>query len=41
MPAWLEVLLNVIGYGGFIVIAMYHRSSDNSRGTKLPEQDPH
>ena len=26
MPAWLEVLLNVIGYGGFIAIAMYHRS---------------
>jgi hypothetical protein len=22
MPAWLEVLLNVIGYGGFIAIAM-------------------
>ena len=40
MPVWLEVLLNVIGYGGFIVIAMYHRSSDNSSGTKLPEQDP-
>jgi hypothetical protein len=37
MPAWLEVLLNVIGYGGFIVIAMYHRSSSK----KLPEQDPH
>ena len=37
MPVWLEVLLNVIGYGGFIVIAMYHRPS----GKKLPEQDPH
>jgi hypothetical protein len=37
MPAWLEVLLSVIGYGGFIVIAMYHRSSSK----KLPEQDPH
>ena len=32
MPAWLEVLLNVIGYGGFIAIAMYHR--------QLPERDP-
>jgi hypothetical protein len=21
MPAWLEVLLNVIGYGGFIAVA--------------------
>jgi hypothetical protein len=26
----------VIGYGGFIAIAMYHRSSSE----KLPEQDP-
>ena len=36
MPAWLEVLLNVIGYGGFIAIAMYHRSPSK----KLPEHDP-
>jgi hypothetical protein len=36
MPAWVEVLLNVIGYGGFIAIAMYHRSSSE----KLPGQDP-
>jgi hypothetical protein len=34
---WLEVLLNLIGYGGFIAIAMYHRSLSD----KLPEQDPH
>jgi hypothetical protein len=32
MPAWLEVLLNVIGYGGFIAIATYHRSPSE----KLP-----
>jgi hypothetical protein len=32
----LEVLLNVIGYGGFIAIAMYHRSPSE----KLPEHDP-
>ena len=25
MPPWMEVLLNVIAYGGFIVIAIYHR----------------
>jgi hypothetical protein len=37
MPVWVEVLLNLIGYGGFIAIAMYHRSSSE----KLPEQDPH
>jgi len=36
MPAWLEVLLNVIGYGGFIAIAMYHRAPSK----KLPEHDP-
>ena len=26
MPAWMEVLLNVIAYGGFIAIAIYHRA---------------
>jgi hypothetical protein len=35
MPIWLEFLINIIGYGGFVAIAMYHRSS----GEKLPEQD--
>lgn len=28
MPAWLEILINVIGYAGFIAIATWHRSSD-------------
>jgi hypothetical protein len=37
MPAWMEVLINVIGYAGFVAIAMYHRSSSK----KLPERDPH
>jgi len=36
MPAWLEILINLIGYGGFIAIAMYQRST----GEKLPERDP-
>ena len=36
MPVWVEVLLNLIGYGGFVAIAIYHRSSSE----KLPEQDP-
>jgi hypothetical protein len=35
MPVWVEILLNLIGYGGFIAIAMYHRSSSK----KLPDQD--
>ncbi len=32
MPLWVEVLLNVIGYGGFVAIAIYHRPS----GDDLP-----
>jgi len=36
MPVWLEVLINVMGYAGFIAIAMYHRSSSE----KLPDRDP-
>ena len=35
MPAWLEILINLIGYGGFIDIAMYHRSP-----RETPERDP-
>jgi hypothetical protein len=34
MPAWLEVLLNVIGFAGFIGIAKYHRAP----GGKLPDR---
>lgn len=34
MPVWMEILINVIGYGGFIAIATYHRSSRK----KLPDQ---
>jgi hypothetical protein len=35
MPAWMEIVLSLIGYGGFIAIATYHRSP----GKKLPDQD--
>jgi len=34
MPAWLEVLLNVIGFAGFIGIAKYHKAP----GGKLPDR---
>jgi multisubunit Na+/H+ antiporter MnhF subunit len=34
MPAWLEILLNVIGFAGFIAIAKYHKAP---RG-KLPDR---
>jgi hypothetical protein len=35
MPGWLEILINLIGYGGFAIV-MYHRSPSE----KLPEHDP-
>jgi hypothetical protein len=34
MPVWLEILINVMGYAGFIAIATYHRSPSN----KLPDR---
>jgi hypothetical protein len=34
MPVWLEILINVIGYAGFIAIATYHRSPDK----KFPDR---
>jgi hypothetical protein len=34
MPAWMEILINVIGYAGFVAIATYHRSS----GSNLPDR---
>lgn len=30
MPPWMEILLNVIGYAGFIGIAQYHRPPDEN-----------
>jgi len=34
MPPWLELLLNVIAFAGFIGIAKYHKS----RNEKLPDR---
>ncbi len=34
MPAWLELLLNVIAFAGFIAIAKYHKS----RKENLPDR---
>lgn len=28
LPAWMDVLVNLIGYAGFIGIAIWHKSSD-------------
>jgi hypothetical protein len=30
MPPWMEILLNVIGYAGFIGIAKYHKPSNET-----------
>lgn len=33
MPPWMELLLNVIGYAGFVGVAMYHKRPNE----KLPD----
>ena len=25
MPVWLEILLNLVGYAGFVAVATFHR----------------
>lgn len=35
MSVWLELLCNVVGYGGFVAMAIFHRAP----GDKLPEHD--
>jgi hypothetical protein len=32
MPAWLEILLNLAGYAGFVVLASYGVSCQRSSG---------
>lgn len=34
MPAWMEILINVIGYAGFVAIATFHKSP----AEKLPDR---
>jgi hypothetical protein len=29
MPPWMEILINVIGYAGFIGVAKYHKPSSD------------
>jgi hypothetical protein len=38
MPAWMEILINVIGYAGFVAVATYHRSPDHQSGRKFPDR---
>jgi hypothetical protein len=35
MPLWLESLINVIGYAGFIAIAMYHKPDKDERSDRI------
>jgi hypothetical protein len=37
MPVWMEVLINVIGYAGFVGVATFNRSVD---GAAQPQDDP-
>ena len=30
MPVWMEILINVIGYAGFVAIATFHRSAEGA-----------
>ncbi len=34
MPAWMEILVNVIGYAGFIGIAQFHKRPDEHSGAE-------
>ena len=38
MPVWMEIVINVIGYAGFVAIATYHRSSDHQSGKNFPDR---
>jgi hypothetical protein len=41
MASWLELFLNIVGYGGFVVLASLHRpsiSEDSSRETRDDSQ---
>ena len=30
MPAWMEVMINVIGYAGFVGVAMFNKAQDRA-----------
>ena len=36
MPVWMEILLNVFGYAGFIAIAVFHKSRSEPPQPDLP-----
>ncbi|MGJ5179737.1 hypothetical protein ACQR16_16775 [Bradyrhizobium oligotrophicum] len=40
MASWLELLFNIIGYGGFVVIASHHSGSDSVSAAPDAPVDP-
>jgi hypothetical protein len=40
MPVWMEILLNIIGYAGFIAIAIFHKSRSESPRPDRPGKPP-
>lgn len=34
MPVWMEVLINVLGYAGFVGVATFNRSSEKMQATE-------
>jgi hypothetical protein len=34
MPVWMEILINIVGYAGFIGIATFNRSSGDQAAGK-------
>jgi hypothetical protein len=34
MPPWMEILLNLIGYGGFIAVAQFHKRPGEHAGAE-------
>lgn len=34
MPPWMEILLNVLGYAGFVGIAVFHKPSKKNVGDR-------
>ena len=40
MPAWLKILINLIGYGGFIAIATHDRSPSEKAAGARPARRP-
>ena len=40
MPLWMEILINVIGYAGFIGIAMFNKTSEETRTDQAQHSAP-